>query len=124
SSEALEPQGAEQHYTETLVRFKGLPTYYYKPDIPTSFKDRAHFGLASDVHVYVCPQTLFKIHPEFDDLIGGILRGDPRGTLLLSRGPAPRWEQLVKQRFSRTLADVQERIRFFPWLSYRDYLNL
>src|SRR5207245_339131 len=30
SSEILEPAGAEDHYTETLVRLRTLPFYYYR----------------------------------------------------------------------------------------------
>ena len=29
-------------------------------------------------HVYLCPQTLFKLHPEFDDLLAGVLRAEHR----------------------------------------------
>ena len=86
SSEALETEDAEQHYTETLIRLKNLPIYYYRPELPRPARSRADFGLAAEAHVYACPQSLFKLHPEFDAVLGGILRGDPRGTLLLSWG--------------------------------------
>jgi predicted O-linked N-acetylglucosamine transferase (SPINDLY family) len=124
SSEALEPEGAKEHYTETLIRLKALPTYYYRPEPPAKPKDRAQFGIGAEDHVYFCPQSLFKFHPEFDELLGGILRSDPRGTLLLSKGSAPRWEQQLTQRFEKTLPDVVNRIRFVPWLNYADYLSL
>jgi protein O-GlcNAc transferase len=124
SSEALETAQAEEHYTEKLVRLKNLPIYFYRPEVPSPLKEREHFGLTAQDHIYVCPQTLFKFHPEFDPLLGAILRGDPLGVLVLSQGIQSHWEKLLRQRFAATLPDVLERIRFLPFLSYPDYLNV
>jgi protein O-GlcNAc transferase len=124
SSAALETEEAEQHYTETLVRLKTLQIYYYRPELPRPSLRREDFGLTSESHVYACPQSLFKLHPEFDAVLGGILRGDPRGTLLLSWGLAPRWEQLLRQRFAATLPDVVDRIRFLPKMNRPEFLSL
>jgi len=124
SSEALETEGAEEHYTETLVKLKKLPVYYYRPKLPAPLKTRADFGLAEGAHVYGCPQSLFKLHPEFDEVLGGILRGDSRGLLVLSLGLAPHWEQLLRQRFAATVPEVVDRIRFLPKLSRPEFLNL
>jgi protein O-GlcNAc transferase len=124
SSEALETEEAEQHYTETLVRLKNLPIFYYRPELPRPLLRKEDFGLTSESHVYACPQSLFKLHPEFDPVLGGILRGDPRGTVLLSWGSTPQWEQLLRQRFAATLPDVVDRIRFLPKLKRPEFLNL
>jgi len=123
STEPLETDEAQQHYTEKLIRLKNLPVYFYRPVFRAPFKDRKDFGLANKDHVYACLQTAFKFHPEFDELLGGILRGDPRGTVVLSRWSVPRWEKLLRQRFAQTLPDVVDRIRFLPMLNYHDYLN-
>jgi protein O-GlcNAc transferase len=126
SSEQLETAGADQHYSEKLVQLKMLPIYYYRTKGATGQRSdvRDQFGLTSEDHVYVCPQSLFKFHPEFDALLGGILRGDPRGVLVLSQGVIPQWPRLLRQRFAATLPDLVDRIRFLPALSYADYLNL
>jgi protein O-GlcNAc transferase len=122
SAEGMEAADAEQHYTETLVRLKVPPFYLYRPELPASLHPRGHFGLTDRDHVYVCLQYPFKFHPEFDEILGGILRGDPQGKLLLSSWMP--WEQLLRERFSQTLPDVLDRIRFLPRLHYPDYLNL
>jgi len=124
SSEALETEGAEDHYTETLVRLKELPIYYYRPELPVPLKTRADFGLAEGAHLYACPQSLFKLHPEFDEVLGGILRNDHQGLLLLSSGFAPQGEALLRKRFAASLRDVMDRIHFLPKLSRPDFLNL
>jgi protein O-GlcNAc transferase len=123
SSEALETEEAEQHYTEKLVKLKNLPTFYYRPELPGPAKAREDFGLTSDSHVYACPQNLIKLHPDFDEVAGGILRGDPRGVLVLGWGLAPQWKELLRRRFAATLPDVVERIRFLPRLNRPEFLN-
>src|SRR6185295_18926284 len=105
SSEDLETPGSEEHYCETLVRLKNLPIHMYRPTSPPRTKRREDFGLSAQDHVYTCLQSLFKFHPHFDEILGGILRGDPRGVLLLSRGRVVGWEQLLRQRFAATLPD-------------------
>jgi predicted O-linked N-acetylglucosamine transferase (SPINDLY family) len=124
SSEALEVEGAQEHYTETLVPFKTLPIYYYRPRRPARPRDRASFGLPAGAHVYACPQSLFKLHPEFDEILGGILRRDPLGVLILLQARYPHWEELLRRRFAVTLPDVLERVRFLPRLDYEDFLSL
>jgi predicted O-linked N-acetylglucosamine transferase (SPINDLY family) len=124
SSEALETEDAEQHYTERLVRLQSLPIYYYRPELPTPRKEREEFGLSKHAHLYACPQSLFKFHPEFDQVLRGILRGDPQGTVVLLRGAVAHWEELLRQRFAATVPDVVDRIQFLPKLSRPDFLNL
>src|SRR5262249_798344 len=83
SSDLLEPEDADGHYTEHLVRLKGLPTYYFQPALPAQRRDRAHYALPDDCHLYLCPQSLFKLHPEFDVLLGAILARHPHAHILL-----------------------------------------
>ena len=40
-------------------------------------------GLSTDQHIYLCVQNLRKLHPDFDGLMDGILRRDPRGLVVL-----------------------------------------
>ncbi len=124
SSRLLEPDDAEDHYTETLVRLQGLPIYYYRPRLPSPQKDRSFFGLSDDHHLYACPQAPFKFHPEFDLLLGEILRRDPRGQLAMIRDKCSHWIELLKKRFATTIPDVVDRIRIVPPQSRPDFLNL
>jgi predicted O-linked N-acetylglucosamine transferase (SPINDLY family) len=124
SSDLLETDQAEQHYTEKLVRLKTLSTYYYRPAPPPQVKDRAAFGLPTDAHIYGCPQSLFKLHPDFDALLGAILQHDPKGLLVLLSGKHASWDNLLRQRFARTIPDVLNRVHFLPRMSHEDFLSL
>jgi len=124
SSELFEAPGAEEHYTEQLVRLKTLSTYYYHPSFPSPAKGRHAFGLAEGDHLYGCPQSLFKFHPEFDDVLGAILRRDPRGRLVLIEGKYPLWKDILLRRFARAMPDVLQRVVFLPRQSGTDFLHL
>ncbi|MGO9993420.1 MAG: tetratricopeptide repeat protein [Steroidobacteraceae bacterium] len=126
SNDLYEPEDAASHYSEELFLLEDLPTlaYYYRPDPPRSIPDRSAFGLHADDHVYLCPQTLFKLHPEFDALLGGILRRDPQGVLVLIRGQYEEYTDQIRQRWSRTLDDVSNRILFLDRMPFARYMEL
>jgi protein O-GlcNAc transferase len=119
SSELLEGQGAERHYTERLVRLPTLGNWYARPPELTV---RIELGLGP-AHLYACPQTLFKLHPHFDPLLAEILRRDPNGVLLLIEGPAL-WTSAVRERIGRVMPDVADRVRWLPPLPREQFLGL
>jgi predicted O-linked N-acetylglucosamine transferase (SPINDLY family) len=124
SSALIEPDDADEHYTEKLIRLKSLPFYYYRPTLPTRPKTREAFGFDPDVHLYSCLQTLFKFHPDFDAVLAGILRRDPQGRLVLIKGKHRQWQESLFNRFQRTMPDVLDRIIWVPPRPRADYLSL
>jgi predicted O-linked N-acetylglucosamine transferase (SPINDLY family) len=101
-----------------------LTTYYYRPELPEEPPSRKKFDLPEDYNLYVCPQTLLKFHPDFDDVLGTLLRQDTRGLLVLIEGKHEHWAKLLQDRFSRTFSDVIDRVRFLPWMPTKDFLSL
>ena len=91
-----------------------LNTYYYEPKLMGPRKTRRDFGLPEDAHLYVCPQTLFKIHPEFDQLLAGILQGDPAGVVVFIEGMYRHWNGMLLERFCRSIPDAADRFLFLP----------
>ncbi len=124
SSELVEPEEGDQHYSERLVRFSRLPTYYYRPALPPRQTSRRELGLPEDRRLYVCPQSLMKFHPDFDAVLGALLRRDPGGDLVLVEGLYPRWTELLRERFTRSFPDVVERVRFLPGMAGERFLAL
>jgi predicted O-linked N-acetylglucosamine transferase (SPINDLY family) len=124
SSEALDPEDEEPQYTETLVRLSVPPISYYRPWPRDAVGRREGTGFSANEHVYACPQTLFKMHPDFDEVFAGILRGDPRAVIALIDGPNPHWQRLLRQRFAASLGDLQARVRFLRPLPRAAFLNL
>jgi predicted O-linked N-acetylglucosamine transferase (SPINDLY family) len=72
----------------------------------------------------VCPQTLFKFHPDFDDILARILHEDRRGLLVLIEGGHPNWAKLLLERFARAFPNDVDRVRFLPQMPTLDFLSL
>ena len=125
SNDLFEPAGADEHFSERLFLLHdlGTPTYYYRPRLPDTRKRREDFGLPEG-NLYACPQTLFKFHPEFDSVMAGILRTDPRGRIVLLRSKNPSWVDLLQARLRRVMPDVSDRIVFLPQQRSGDFLTL
>lgn len=125
SADALEVPEADSHYTETLVRLPAwVMPYYQRPTRPTPLRPRTDFGLADAAHIYMCAQQPFKLHPDFDQVMAGILREDPKGEIVLVEGRHANLTELLKQRFQKTAPDVAKRIRILPHMAWTDYLSL
>ena len=126
SNDLFEVPDAAAHYSERLFLLHDLPTlaYYYRPPAPRGVPSKLKFGLPADASLYLCPQTLFKLHPDFDACLAGILRGDPRGRVVLIEGDFDEWTRLLRERFARSMPDVTDRILFLPGLPQADFLEL
>ncbi|HET6326354.1 MAG TPA: tetratricopeptide repeat protein [Planctomycetaceae bacterium] len=124
SSDRLEPSDGQSHYSEQLVRLSDIPHYFERPTAPDESSGRTGIPLPAEARWYVCQQTLFKIHPEFDLLMGQILRRDPLGIVVLFEGQVPTWKALLLNRLQRSIPDVVDRIVFLPRLARPDYLRL
>ena len=124
SSKWIEPENAQDHYSEALVLLDSLPSYYYQPKLSGDYGPRHEFGWSPSDHIYLCPQSLYKFHPDFDPILADLLRQDPQGKLvLLDRGQEPISTQL-KARFQKNMPDVAERIEFLPSVSRERFLQL
>ena len=123
SSSQLESASAQAHYSETLLRLDGyfLPRYV-RPVMEGKAKSRAELGLSEDVHIYHCPQTLFKMHPDFDFALRSILDQDAKAEIHL-RESTPQQMLSLRERFKRTLAGHATRVRFIGTVSNSEFLN-
>ena len=124
SSHLLEIPDAQSHYSEQLVRLPLLATYYERPRRSGSTRSRDYFQLDANRHIYLCPQTLFKFHPEYDEVLAGILRADSKGEIVLLEGRVPEWTRRLQQRWRRTIPDAAQRVRFLPAQPRDDFLSL
>jgi predicted O-linked N-acetylglucosamine transferase (SPINDLY family) len=126
SNDLFEPPDAQKHYSERLVLLENLPTlaYYYKPTLPPLAPARATFSLPEGAHLYVCPQTLFKIHPDFDAIISDILERDPQGLVVLIAGQFQEFTDRLRARFARTIPAHTHRVVFLPFMGFQQFMQL
>jgi predicted O-linked N-acetylglucosamine transferase (SPINDLY family) len=124
SHEHADTEDGQRNYTEKLARLKNLAVFYYRPAPPSRAFARREFDLPDDAHLYGCLQAQYKLHPLFDEAIAGILRTDPKGLLLLSRGGTARGEDVILDRIRASFPDIVDRIRFMPALSRDEFRGL
>lgn len=125
SMDLAEPDDAASHYSERLARLPGLTTCYERPAPPAAPLPRAAFGLPDDRRIYLCPQSLFKLHPTFDPILAAILAGDPQADIALLAGSQPQWTARLRRRLARTLPpEAIAHVRFVPRVAPADFLAL
>jgi protein O-GlcNAc transferase len=123
SSQSTELLTSNTQYTEKLLRLKCFSTDYAKPNVENPSKSRKDFKLKEQTHLYMCPQSLFKFHPDFDDILGGILQADANSQIILLEGQHQEWTIKLKTRFEKKIPDATNRIKFLPRLSGSDFLQ-
>ena len=119
-----EPENARDHYSEKLQLFSGFCTNYSPPNFEEAMFNKGVLGLKSEENLYVCPQSLFKFHPIFDDLLTKILYSDENARIILLEGQQKNWGRLLKERFALGDPVLTRRISFLSRLSTGDYLGL
>jgi len=125
SSALFEPEDAQAHYSEQLVKLASLPVFIARPLPPAATRDRSQLGLPEDRTLYACPMMLHKFHPDFDAAMAGILRRDPRAEILLFRDSRyPRRHEGLRRRFAAAHGDLADRIRFLPWANLEDLMSI
>jgi protein O-GlcNAc transferase len=101
SSELMEPEDAQAHYTERLVRLPNLGFAYVPPAIEPTAMRRESIGLRPDAVAFWCCQHLPKYQPQFDRVFARIARRLAAAQFVFIA--SPRGEE-VTERFRRRLA--------------------
>lgn len=114
SADSIEPDNAEVHYSERLIRMNRLPCFYQPLVVPTQIPARTALGLPETGTLYGCPQSLFKFHPEFDAILAAIAVGDPEGHIVVLEGKVPTWGRLLRERWGESEPILNERVIFLP----------
>ena len=116
----MEPPDGQDHYTERLIALPGIGVDYAMPE-PQPAAPRTQFGLPEDRRIYLCAQSLFKVHPEMDDLFAEVLERDPDGVLVFFQAPARAVTMQLGARIQRALArrgiPPRGQVKFLPRLA-------
>ncbi|MDR3388255.1 MAG: tetratricopeptide repeat protein [Rudaea sp.] len=123
----MEPPDATDHYCEQLLTLPGIGTRYLSPRIPVA-GSRAELGLPARGTLYLVPQSLFKLHPDNDNVFVDIAKNDPHARLVLFEGIDRGVLRIFRSRLSRTMQaagmKIEDCVRFLPMRSRSDYLRI
>jgi predicted O-linked N-acetylglucosamine transferase (SPINDLY family) len=120
----MEPEDGEAHFSERLIRLSRPNFVYQRPCLPESPLDRSFFGLPEDSHLYLCPQAVFKFHPDFDVILTDILRRDPQGRLVLIRSKYRAWDEILMDRLTALIEDAPQRVDWLPSMPRNHFFSL
>lgn len=113
----MEPEGGAAHYRERLMLLPGIGTSYAQPAAVAGLP-RETFGFASDRHLYLCPQSLFKVHPENDAVYLDLMAADEKAVIVFFQASAPAVTRDFADRLSRQMAargiSPRGQIKFLP----------
>ncbi|HEY9852599.1 MAG TPA: tetratricopeptide repeat protein [Leptolyngbyaceae cyanobacterium] len=128
SGDFMEPENAQQHYSEQLIRLPNIGISYSKPIIPAPTKTRFDFNLKENAVIYISCQSLFKYLPQYDYIFPSIAQQVPQAQFVfLSQLPAP-INQQFRQRLHRAFAefglDSEQYCIILPRQTHIDYWHL
>ncbi|MEK7245561.1 MAG: tetratricopeptide repeat protein, partial [Pseudomonadota bacterium] len=119
SGELIEPEGAEAHYSEKLVRLPNISLRLFDPGAAPGprRRPRAGFGFEKDDVVYLCSQSLFKYTPRYDRIFPAVAKATPGARFVFIRSSKPEDSGIFLSRLARAFAaEGLERDRFCRFL--------
>ena len=119
TSKLIEANGSQKNFSEKLMYLDYLPMYYYTPLI----KNEIEKVDLSQNNIYSCPQTLQKLHPEFDFIIGKILDQDKKAVIYFIKDANNILFKKLIERFKKNKKIDLERVKFLDGLSWEEYIN-
>ncbi|CAM9523822.1 unnamed protein product [Chrysoparadoxa australica] len=131
SSDLFEGDNAQAKYTERLYLMKGLTTSFPAPFTPAEVT-RSSLGIPSYEEgcesLYLVPQTLYKLHPDFDDLMRAVLTEDASGCIVLPTAQDGTWTDMLVQRITLSLgklnvAGLLKRVVMVPRMGFGEFLG-
>ncbi|XWK86877.1 MAG: tetratricopeptide repeat protein [Phormidium sp.] len=128
SSDLLEPENAQQHYSEQLIRLPNIGISYSKPLIPAITKTRADFQLRENAVIYLSCQSLFKYLPQYDYIFPTIAQEVERSQFVFIAHPineiTEQFRQRIQQAFTKFDLNFDDYCVILPRQNQQDYRQL
>jgi predicted O-linked N-acetylglucosamine transferase (SPINDLY family) len=128
SSDEMEPEDAQDHYTEQLIRLPHLALHFDPPPMPREPSPRHDFGLEESAFIYLSTQSLFKYLPQYDHIFPAIAVKVARARFVFIGHSDPCVTERFKNRLRKAFAEVDlsadHFCRFMPRLTYEKFLSL
>jgi protein O-GlcNAc transferase len=128
SAAAFEPPGAQEHYTERLVKLPRLGCCYEPYGVAGDAPAPGPLTLVGDGPLFVCPGVPFKYAPQHDQVLVDIARRLGRCRFVFFRYPSTTASERLAARLARAFERAglapERHLRFIPWQSRAQYFGL
>jgi protein O-GlcNAc transferase len=128
SSELMEPEDGQDHYTEELIRLPNSSIYY----VPLEFKPRpiekSSLGIKEDEVLFWCCQSLYKYLPQYDIVYARIAELAKRCKFVfiaspLSDGISQVFGQRLRNAFAQFQLDYEDYCVFVPFMDAESFMG-
>tara|TARA_Y100000996_G_scaffold49360_1_gene33813 strand:+ start:262 stop:1941 length:1680 start_codon:yes stop_codon:yes gene_type:complete len=119
SSKLMEIEGYQNNYSEKVLLSNYLPMYFYKPKITFSLKKEDILSK----NIYSCPQSLFKMHPSFDEAIKKILIKDKKAKIIFIKDRKEILSKMFFDRLKKKIPENLDRISFIDRLTPEEFIH-
>lgn len=114
SSDLMEPENAQDYYSEKLVRLPNLSIHYHPLKVKAKAISKQELGLTNHEIMFWCCQSLFKYLPQHDDVFPRIAKELANGKFVFIKYPqGEKVNEIFKQRLSQAFTEFG--------LNYQDY---
>ncbi|MGC9505976.1 tetratricopeptide repeat protein [Baaleninema sp.] len=128
SCELMEPENAEEHYSERLILLPNIGVSYEKPNVSPPQKNRKDFQLDESAIVYLSCQSLYKYLPQYDYIFAEIARRVPEAQFAFLSHEEEAITDLFRRRLDRAFSKVGLAVdrfcKILPRLDQVSYWNL
>ncbi|MGI0484702.1 tetratricopeptide repeat protein [Pantanalinema rosaneae CENA516] len=134
SGDLMEPENAQEHYTEELVRLPNIGLSYPRPQLPAPSKTRADLGLPEDAVLYLSCQLVFKYLPQHDYLFPALVQRVPQAKLVfvirstftnqINPTLERQFHQRLEQAFATAGLNMADHCIFLPGQDLSGYVSL
>lgn len=105
SSDLMEPENGQDHYTEKLVRLPNLAFHYTPVEIQPKAITKKDIGIQDDEIMFWCCQSLFKYLPQHDDIFPRIAQELAAAKFVFLGNVSERVTEVFRQRLSRAFEE-------------------
>jgi protein O-GlcNAc transferase len=128
SSDLMESELSDNHYSERLVRLPNIGVCLDYPDDASTVGDRSAFGIPSDRTVYGSVQSIFKYLPQFDFVYPAIAKRVPEALFVLVAHQFEHVTSMFEQRLHACFDDqgvsFEKHVKILPRMSQSEFMQL
>ncbi|MEM9922279.1 MAG: tetratricopeptide repeat protein [Cyanobacteria bacterium P01_D01_bin.50] len=128
SSELMEPENFQEHYSEKVICLPNIGISYAKPIISEPKKSRSEFGLKDESIVYLSCQSLFKYLPQYDYIFAEIAQKVPQAQFAFISHNSSYITEIFRKRLQNAFAKLnlnsEDYCVICPRMKSHDYFNL
>ena len=120
SNEMSESHDSSKYYSEKLIKFKNFNIYC---DVPKFNNKDFKYNFPQNNNIYFCPQTIFKLVPDFDEVLKGIIDLDQKALIFFIKDSYHHQYKIFLQRLKNKKIDL-DKIIFLDRLSQSEFIYL